>query len=57
MLHVCESGGTAFLVLDPEAGGDTYQIDRAITAIIEGGWFGMGPGVNGGAKSGQWAAQ
>ena len=57
MLHVWESGGTAFLVLDPEAGGDTYQIDRAITAIIEGGWFGMGPGVNGGAKSGQWAAQ
>ena len=30
--------------LDPEAGGNTYQIDRAIAAIIEGGWFGMGPG-------------
>ncbi|MGF1563465.1 MAG: FtsW/RodA/SpoVE family cell cycle protein [Geminicoccaceae bacterium] len=30
--------------LDPESGGDTYQIDRAIEAIQAGGLFGKGPG-------------
>lgn len=29
--------------LDPEAH-DTYQVDRAIEAILRGGWFGAGPG-------------
>jgi cell division protein FtsW len=30
--------------IDPEASGNTYQIDRAMEAFVEGGWFGLGPG-------------
>lgn len=30
--------------LNPEAGGNTYQIDRALQSLLEGGWFGRGPG-------------
>ncbi|MDJ0931151.1 putative lipid II flippase FtsW [Breoghania sp.] len=29
--------------LDP-ASGDTYQVDTALEAIVQGGWFGRGPG-------------
>ncbi|MBK1793756.1 MULTISPECIES: putative peptidoglycan glycosyltransferase FtsW [unclassified Devosia] len=30
--------------INPDAGGNTYQIDRAIQSLLEGGWFGRGPG-------------
>ncbi|MBJ6986618.1 putative peptidoglycan glycosyltransferase FtsW [Devosia sp. MC521] len=30
--------------INPDAGGNTYQIDRAIHSLLEGGWFGRGPG-------------
>jgi cell division protein FtsW len=30
--------------INPEGGGNTYQIDRALQSIMEGGWFGRGPG-------------
>ncbi len=30
--------------LNPEGGGNTYQIDRALSSLLEGGWFGRGPG-------------
>ncbi|MBD8064180.1 cell division protein FtsW [Devosia sp. PTR5] len=30
--------------LNPDGGGNTYQIDRAIQSLLEGGWFGRGPG-------------
>ncbi len=30
--------------LNPEGGGNTYQIDRALQSLREGGWFGRGPG-------------
>ncbi len=30
--------------LNPDAGGNTYQIDRALQSLLEGGWFGRGPG-------------
>jgi cell division protein FtsW len=30
--------------LNPEGGGNTYQIDRALQSLAEGGWFGRGPG-------------
>jgi cell division protein FtsW len=29
--------------INPESG-DTYQIDRALQSLLEGGWFGRGPG-------------
>jgi cell division protein FtsW len=29
--------------LNPE-GGDTYQVDKALSSLLEGGWFGRGPG-------------
>ena len=29
--------------LDPSAG-DTYQVDTALQAVVNGGWFGVGPG-------------
>lgn len=30
--------------LNPDDGGNTYQIDRALNSLLEGGWFGRGPG-------------
>lgn len=30
--------------LNPDGGGNTYQIDRALSSLLEGGWFGRGPG-------------
>jgi cell division protein FtsW len=31
--------------LNPEAGGHgTYQVDKALSSLMEGGWFGRGPG-------------
>lgn len=30
--------------LNPDGGGNTYQIDRALQSLLEGGWFGRGPG-------------
>ncbi|KKC35682.1 cell division protein FtsW [Devosia epidermidihirudinis] len=30
--------------LNPDGGGNTYQIDRALQSLQEGGWFGRGPG-------------
>jgi cell division protein FtsW len=30
--------------LNPDGGGNTYQIDRALNSLLEGGWFGRGPG-------------
>ena len=30
--------------LNPDGGGNTYQIDRALESLMEGGWFGRGPG-------------
>ena len=31
--------------LNPEAGGHgTYQVDKALSSLLEGGWFGRGPG-------------
>ena len=29
--------------LNPE-GGNTYQVDKALNSLLEGGWFGRGPG-------------
>ena len=29
--------------LNPE-GGNTYQVDKALSSLLEGGWFGRGPG-------------
>jgi cell division protein FtsW len=30
--------------LDPAGGGNTYQVDKALNSLLEGGWFGRGPG-------------
>jgi cell division protein FtsW len=30
--------------LNPESGGNTYQVDKALGSLLEGGWFGRGPG-------------
>ncbi len=30
--------------LNPDGGGNTYQIDKALNSLLEGGWFGRGPG-------------
>lgn len=30
--------------LSPEGGGNTYQVDKALRSLLEGGWFGRGPG-------------
>src|SRR5690606_10084144 len=30
--------------INPDGGGNTYQIDRALQSLMEGGWFGRGPG-------------
>ena len=30
--------------LNPEGGGNTYQVDKALKSLLEGGWFGRGPG-------------
>jgi len=30
--------------LNPDGGGNTYQIDKALGSLLEGGWFGRGPG-------------
>lgn len=30
--------------INPDGGGNTYQIDRALQSLLEGGWFGRGPG-------------
>ena len=30
--------------LNPEGGGNTYQVDKALHSLLEGGWFGRGPG-------------
>ena len=30
--------------LNPEGGGNTYQVDKALNSLLEGGWFGRGPG-------------
>jgi cell division protein FtsW len=30
--------------INPEGGGNTYQVDKAISSLLEGGWFGRGPG-------------
>lgn len=30
--------------INPDGGGNTYQIDRALESLMEGGWFGRGPG-------------
>jgi len=30
--------------LNPDGGGNTYQVDKAISSLLEGGWFGRGPG-------------
>ena len=30
--------------LDPGGGGNTYQVDKALSSLLEGGWFGRGPG-------------
>lgn len=30
--------------LSPEGGGNTYQVDKALNSLLEGGWFGRGPG-------------
>jgi cell division protein FtsW len=30
--------------LNPDGGGNTYQIDKALGSLMEGGWFGRGPG-------------
>ena len=32
--------------LNPDGGGNTYQIDRALQSLLEGGWFGRGPGAS-----------
>ena len=30
--------------LNPEGGGNTYQVTKALHSLLEGGWFGRGPG-------------
>lgn len=30
--------------INPEGGGNTYQVDKALNSLLEGGWFGRGPG-------------
>ena len=30
--------------LNPDGGGNTYQVDKALRSLLEGGWFGRGPG-------------
>jgi cell division protein FtsW len=30
--------------INPEGGGNTYQVDKALGSLLEGGWFGRGPG-------------
>jgi cell division protein FtsW len=30
--------------INPEGGGNTYQVDKALSSLLEGGWFGRGPG-------------
>jgi cell division protein FtsW len=30
--------------LNPDGGGNTYQVDKALSSLLEGGWFGRGPG-------------
>ncbi|HEV7717521.1 MAG TPA: putative peptidoglycan glycosyltransferase FtsW [Arsenicitalea sp.] len=30
--------------INPEGGGNTYQVDKALHSLLEGGWFGRGPG-------------
>src|SRR5690606_34466403 len=35
--------------INPE-GGNTYQVDRALDSLMEGGWFGRGPRESGGRK-------
>jgi cell division protein FtsW len=30
--------------INPESGGNTYQVDKAVRSLLEGGWFGRGPG-------------
>jgi cell division protein FtsW len=30
--------------LSPEGVGNTYQVDKALNSLLEGGWFGRGPG-------------
>ena len=30
--------------INPDGGGNTYQIDKALASLLEGGWFGRGPG-------------
>jgi len=30
--------------LNPDGGGNTYQIEKALQSLLEGGWFGRGPG-------------
>jgi cell division protein FtsW len=30
--------------MNPEGGGNTYQVDKALHSLLEGGWFGRGPG-------------
>ena len=30
--------------LNPDGGGNTYQVDKALNSLLEGGWFGRGPG-------------
>jgi cell division protein FtsW len=30
--------------INPEGGGDNYQVEKALNSLLEGGWFGRGPG-------------
>ncbi len=30
--------------INPDGGGNTYQVDKALNSLLEGGWFGRGPG-------------
>ncbi len=30
--------------INPDGGGNTYQVDKALGSLLEGGWFGRGPG-------------
>jgi cell division protein FtsW len=30
--------------INPDGGGNTYQVDKALHSLLEGGWFGRGPG-------------
>lgn len=42
-LTVAHVAGRINRFLDPSSG-DTFQVDTAISAFVEGGWFGRGPG-------------